>query len=109
MENSLATKDLLRKIVKKIKEEKDKSEIAAWFHVQLVLTVQQMASKHGCTKLCFSGGVFQNGLLVDITIKVLGKKYSLHFNKKLSPNDENISFGQLLWYKTKNEPINQKM
>lgn len=92
----LSTQSLMMKIVKKIKEGEDKSEIAAWFHVQLVLAIQLEASQHNCNKICFSGGVFQNGLLIDLVIKMLGEKYGLYFNKDLSPNDENISFGQLI-------------
>ncbi len=60
--------------------------------------MQLEASQHNCYKICFSGGVFQNGLLIDLVIKILGEKYELYFNKDLSPNDENISFGQLMWF-----------
>jgi hydrogenase maturation protein HypF len=88
----------MNEIITKIKERKNKPEIAAWFHVQLVLIIQLEASQHNCYKICFSGGVFQNGLLIDLVIKILGEKYELYFNKNLSPNDENISFGQLMWF-----------
>ncbi len=109
-ENPLSTQSLMKEMVKQIKEGKDKSEIAAWFHVRLVLAVQRTASKHHCHKICFSGGVFQNGLLVDLLIKILGKEFQLYFNKELSANDENISFGQLVWYTIiKQEVINEKV
>ena len=98
MKDPLSTIDLMREVVKKKKEEKDKSEIAAWFHVQLIFAIQATAFLHHCNNICFSGGVFQNGLLVELTIKILGEKYKLYFNKELSPNDENISFGQLMYY-----------
>ncbi len=94
----LNTQSLMRKIVKKINEGEDRSEIAAWFHVQLILAIQNVAYGNHCKKICCSGGVFQNGLLVDLAIKILGEKYKLYFNNDLSPNDENISFGQLIWY-----------
>jgi len=98
MKNLLSTQYLMKTIVKKIKKGKEKSEIAAWFHVQIVLAIPSVASQHHCNKICFSGGVFQNGLLVDLIIKILSNKYELYFNKGLSPNDENISFGQLIYY-----------
>jgi len=98
-ENFLSAQSLLQKIVLKIKEGKDKSEIAAWFHVMLVLIIQKTADENNCQKICFSGGVFQNSLLIDLCIKLLGKPHKLFFNKDLSPNDENISFGQLICYK----------
>ncbi len=97
----LSPKDLMRKIIEKVRQGKDKEEIAAWFHVQLVLIIKKVASLHKCSKICFSGGVFQNGLLVDLLIKILGDHYLLYFNKDLSPNDENISFGQLMSYTMK--------
>jgi hydrogenase maturation protein HypF len=99
LENALSTPSLIRKIVRKIKEGKNTSEIAAWFHVQLVLTVQKAALHHQCHKICFSGGVFQNELLIDLLIRILGKTNLLYFNKDLSSNDENISFGQLMRHK----------
>jgi len=98
LENPLSTSSLVREIAKKIKDGNDKPEIAAWFHVQLVLAVKSIAAFHQCRKICFSGGVFQNGLLIDLLIALVGKKYQLYFNKDMSPNDENISFGQLMWF-----------
>jgi hydrogenase maturation protein HypF len=97
-ENFLSSQVLIKKIVRKINDGKDKSEIAAWFHVQLVLTIKKVAIKNDCHTICFSGGVFQNGLLLDLVLKIIGEKYIVYFNKDLSPNDENISFGQLVKY-----------
>lgn len=104
----LSIQILIKEIVRKINTGNDKSEIAAWFHVQLVLAIKKVASQNltglqdllglPFHKICFSGGVFQNGLLVDLLIKILGVQYQLYFNKELSPNDENISFGQLVRY-----------
>ncbi len=45
--------------------------------------------------LAFSGGVFQNTLLVDMIIELLSHKRRLYFHQQLSPNDECIGFGQL--------------
>jgi hydrogenase maturation protein HypF len=98
LKDPLSTESLMYKIVEKINGGKDKSEIAAWFHVQLVLAIVCVASQHHCHKICFSGGVFQNALLIDLSIKILGDRHQLYFNKDLSPNDENISFGQLMCF-----------
>ena len=97
-ENLLSTEYLMFQIIKRINDGEDITEIAAWFHVQLVLSIPKTAIKNNCRKICFSGGVFQNGLLVDLILKILGEEYELYFNTNLSPNDENISFGQLIWY-----------
>ncbi len=75
----------------------DISEIAAKFHASLVQWIDWIANKEEVTKIGFSGGVFQNALLVDLIIFHLQDKYELLFHKDLSPNDENISFGQLIY------------
>jgi hydrogenase maturation protein HypF len=97
-ENILFPEYLILQIIKKIKEGKDDSEVAAWFHVQLVVAIKKIAFKNKCRKICFSGGVFQNGLLIDIILKIMAEDHKLYFNKEMPPNDENISFGQLIWY-----------
>ncbi len=109
LENILSPQHLIKKILNKIEKRKARSEIAAWFLVQLVLAIQTQAIQHNCNKICFSGGVFQNGLLIDLAIKILGENYQLYFNKKLSPNDENISFGQLMWYTTTEKAAHEKI
>lgn len=98
LEQSLSGPSIMMEVIKKIKAGICKAEIAAWFHVQLVLAVRKVNEQKQCRRICFSGGVFQNGLLVDLIIKMLGEEYQLFFNNDLSPNDENIAFGQLMWY-----------
>lgn len=107
-ENMLSASWLMSEIVKQLNQGKEIAAIAAWFHVQLVILIEREASLHNCHKLCFSGGVFQNGLLVDLLMHILGTKYKLYFNKDVSSNDENISFGQvILWSIMNKEYIDQ--
>ena len=73
-------------------------EIALKFHITLVQIVRRMAEEHKVNHLAFSGGVFQNGLLVDLLYHYLEKDFNLYFHEELSPNDENIAFGQLALY-----------
>lgn len=69
----------------------------AWlFHYTLTDWVEHQAKKYNCQHLAFSGGVFQNALLVDLIIEKLSDNFSLNFHLELSPNDENIAFGQLM-------------
>jgi hydrogenase maturation protein HypF len=102
MNHTLSMKFIIKEMVRKLHAKRNKSEIAAWFHVQTVLMIQAVASNQNCHKICFSGGVFQNGLLVDLLIKIMGEQHELYFNRDLSPNDENISFGQLIRYEIEN-------
>lgn len=72
--------------------------IAARFHSTVVAVIERIARQEGVRKIAFSGGVMQNSLLVDMIIDRLGDHFELFFHKELSPNDECISFGQLVSY-----------
>ncbi len=107
-EVALSSRLLINEVISKIISGCNAAEIAAWFHVRLVMVIASMALLHGTHKICFSGGVFQNGVLADLCIKILGKQYQLYFHNQLSPNDENISFGQLTRYcMLKSEGLNK--
>lgn len=70
--------------------------IAATFHYTLVIAIKRIAAVHQFEKIAFSGGVFQNRLLLDLIHWHLEGSYDLYFHQQLSPNDENIGFGQLM-------------
>jgi hydrogenase maturation protein HypF len=72
--------------------------IARKVFVSLVRMIEYVASAVGVHKIAFSGGVFQNRLLIDLIEEMMSKKYELIFHQQLSPNDECISFGQLAYY-----------
>lgn len=101
-QNPVSIKTFICKIIDDIEHKKDKDEIAARFHVNLILLVRKIAVTFNCDKICFSGGVFQNELLVDLSAKIFDKNQQLYFHQQLPANDENISFGQLMWYLTTN-------
>jgi hydrogenase maturation protein HypF len=90
--------ELLINIVLDLKNKVNKGKIAAKFHLSLVSIIKHIAQHDEFTKIAFSGGVFQNALLVDLIISDLGKDFELFFHKELSPNDENISYGQIAFY-----------
>lgn len=69
--------------------------IARKVFVSLVMSIKNIAVKTGVKKIACSGGVFQNALLVDLLIEIMGKEYELFFHRQLSPNDECIGFGQI--------------
>jgi len=89
---------LIRNVFMDIKTGKAVDYVAAKFHYSMVCLIGSMAAHLGIKQICFSGGVFQNALLVDwIKIKYEGK-YQMYFHINLSPNDENISFGQMVYH-----------
>ncbi len=70
--------------------------IAAKFHFSLVKIVETIARQQGIGQLAFSGGVFQNVVLVDLLIEHLSPHFQLYFHRQLPPNDENIAYGQMV-------------
>lgn len=72
--------------------------ILANFIYSLASVVEQMSRLHGVKKVAFSGGVFQNTILTDMINRIVGDDCILYFHHDLSPNDENISLGQLMYY-----------
>jgi hydrogenase maturation protein HypF len=97
--------EILSGIIDDLKREKDPEFIAARFHISLVDMIFIVGRRMKISKMAFSGGVFQNALLVDL-IKVLAKEdLQLYFHRELSPNDESIAFGQLMYYGMDQENI----
>jgi hydrogenase maturation protein HypF len=82
-------------VIEDVRNGVNPAEIAARFHCTLVNIIRDMADANGLKQIAFSGGVFQNALLVSLIEKYLGEDFYLFFHRQLSPNDECISFGQL--------------
>ncbi len=89
---------LLAEVIADMQKEKSKAYIAARFHFLLVQIIKWVAQKKAIQKIGFSGGVFQNSLLIDLIRHHLGTLFELYFHQQLSPNDENISVGQVFVY-----------
>lgn len=96
---NVPTKLLLQKIIDDVYKDVEKGEIAFKFHFTLVDAIKKAANSLSINRISFSGGVFQNSLLIDLILDYLSDDFQLYFHKELSPNDENISFGQLMCYK----------
>ncbi|MEM6316546.1 MAG: carbamoyltransferase HypF [Bacteroidota bacterium] len=96
LKGAVPTKMLLVGVVNDLKKGVAKDYIAAKFQFSLVQLVSTVANNLKIQQIAFSGGVFQNGLLVDLLQHYLAKEFTLYFHQQLSPNDENISFGQLV-------------
>ncbi len=94
----IPTKSLMTKIIKDLKDGQSKAFIAAKFHYSLMKLIEMIATNLKIKKIAFSGGVFQNGLLVDLIHHHLSADFDLYFHQQLPPNDENLSFGQLVCY-----------
>ena len=91
---AIQTQNLFRHLLLDLNAGKDKAYIAAQFHAALIQIIGHIAHHLKIKKIAFSGGVFQNSLLLDMAEDYLSPDYQLFFHQQLSPNDENISFGQ---------------
>ena len=104
---------LIQKILDEKQSGKSSAIIGLNFHYTLIKAIEVISNQYFNldTKeknLAFSGGVWQNTLLVDLAFRELSEHFILHFHEKLSPNDENISFGQLNYYLNFKENLNRK-
>ena len=68
------------------------------FLYTLASIIFQVAKSQHINKIALSGGVFQNTILVDMLNEIGQNNYELFFNRTLAPNDENISYGQIMYY-----------
>lgn len=96
-ERDIPLKGIFRQIISDLQQGTSPVRIAAQFHVTLVRIIERVANHFSFQQIAFSGGVFQNSLLVDLLIEKLSPAFQLHFHQQLPPNDACISFGQLSW------------
>jgi hydrogenase maturation protein HypF len=75
-----------------------KEQLILNFLYTLAFSIIEIAKSNNYKHMAVSGGVFQNTTLIDLLIELAPKEIKLYFHKDLSPNDENISFGQLMYY-----------
>ncbi len=75
-----------------------KEQLIRNFLFTLATLIFQVADRLKIRHIACSGGVFQNATLVDMVREIGKDNYKLYFNTAVSPNDENISFGQLAYY-----------
>ncbi|RXP44941.1 carbamoyltransferase HypF [Lutibacter sp. HS1-25] len=90
--------DIIQNIYKDLQKGISTKNIIANFLFTLANYILKYAKNKQYKYIAFSGGVFQNTTLVDMLIELAPKEIKLYFHKDLSPNDENISFGQMMYY-----------
>ncbi len=93
----IVTETILRGILSDLYKNEKMAFIAYRFHLTLVEIIRQVALLTNIKNIAFSGGVFQNQLLVELIIEKLSTEFTLHFHQSLSPNDECVSFGQIVY------------
>lgn len=89
---------LLKNIYLDLKEGNSREAIILNFLYTLASLILEVAARYKLRNIACSGGVFQNTILIDMLQEKAGADFQLYFNRNLSPNDENISFGQMMYY-----------
>ena len=97
--DTIPSKKIVEAVLKAYREGFCKERLAFSFIYTLAKSIVTLSRKHQVTIIACSGGVFQNTLLVSVLSKLCkNHKIVLKINRKLSANDENISFGQLMYF-----------
>ena len=74
---------------------RDAARIAARFHNALANWIVRVAERAGVQQVAMSGGVFQNGYLVDRTTRLLeARGFRVYTQQRVPPNDGGIALGQ---------------
>jgi hydrogenase maturation protein HypF len=89
---------LVNSVIKAYKEGIEKEKLANSFIFTLAKAILKIAKDFSIRTIACSGGVFQNVVLVSILREIAKKEeINIKLNCKLSPNDENLSFGQFMY------------
>ena len=77
----------------------ESEQLALEFHLDLAQEILKQCMKarfvHGINIVCLSGGVFQNRILMEETLRLLRANYfEVYYNIHVPPNDGGIALGQ---------------
>ncbi|TRZ95715.1 carbamoyltransferase HypF [bacterium] len=92
---------LFRELVSDLKAKEDNSKMAYRFHLTMAQMIRRavvtLRHKTKINQVVLSGGVFQNNLLLKLTLDLLYKeRFWVLCHRKLSCNDSSISLGQAI-------------
>ncbi|WP_299547847.1 carbamoyltransferase HypF [Seonamhaeicola sp.] len=98
IDSGISGTDVLKGVFEDLNNGLGKEQIISNFLFTLADIILKVADKSGYKHICCSGGVFQNTTLLDMLIDLNNNTRRLYFNSNFTPNDENIAFGQLMYY-----------
>ena len=97
-DGSISARQLVTSVAAELDRGSTPREAAVNFLFTLASLIREMAVLQGVRKVAFSGGVFQNSILCDMVQELSQDHFETYFNVNLAPNDENISYGQLMYH-----------
>jgi hydrogenase maturation protein HypF len=97
--NKIPSQFIIQEIIKASNNGFCKERLAYSFIYTLAKIIVKKAKLNKAKIIACSGGVFQNSVLVSTLLRLATKEnINIKLNCKLSANDENISFGQLMYH-----------
>ena len=92
---------IIMEIIKDLKNKVKKEEIAYKFHIWLADSISAVCKKlrkvYDINEVALSGGVFQNEILKDISVRALNEDgFKVFTHNRISCNDSGISVGQVM-------------
>jgi len=92
----------IREIVRDISHKRAPERIGAAFHYTLAEAIAAVCERvrqvYGVSTVALVGGVFLNGILLNMTTRMLQRKrFDVLRPRQHSPNDESISIGQIAY------------
>jgi hydrogenase maturation protein HypF len=95
----IKSRKMIAAIVKDLEKKVTKEEISRKFHNSIAIMAREVCRKlreqTGFNIVCLSGGVFQNSLLLELSVKLLRQdEFQVYYNELLPANDGAISLGQ---------------
>jgi len=96
---SVDFREMIRQIVDDCVREVDLGAIAGRFHSTLASAIADVCVRirqsHGLSRVCLSGGSFQNGVLLERTLKELNALgFEVYTHSRIPPNDGGVALGQ---------------
>lgn len=90
--------EIIQNIFVDVEKGHTKEQIIGNFFYTLAFAIVNFSIDQKYKHIALSGGVFQNTILIDMLLELAPKEICIYFHSELSPNDENISFGQMMYY-----------
>lgn len=97
-EGNIPAKALVQEVARAKASGRPGGWIAGNFIFTLASLILEKAERESVRRVACSGGVFQNALLTDMLHRISPRHLEWYFHREFSPNDENISFGQLMYH-----------
>ena len=96
--SGISAKEIIQNMYVDITNGESREHCIVNFLYTLASSIIEIAKHQNYEHIACSGGVFQNTTLVDMLLELVPEEIKLYFHLDLSPNDENISFGQVMHY-----------